>query len=205
MGTSNETGLPTEWSSTKNVVWKTKLPGPGTSSPVTVGDRIFLTWYSGYALTVDEPGDVEKLKRHVVCLDRSTGKILWEKEFAAMQPESKYSGRQRLVARLRHQHASRPTTNTCTSSSARRGVFCLAQKDGTEKWRVDVGDKTTGWGSGNSPILFENLLIVNAAIESGTLRALDKNDRQRSLERQRRQGGPQHAEPRADCRAAGRN
>lgn len=173
LGTSSETGLPTEWSSTKNVVWKTKLPGPGSSSPVTVGDRVFLTSYSGYALTVDEPGDIDKLKRHVVCLDRSTGKILWEKEFAALQPESKYQAGNDSW----HGYA----TSTIAADDehlyvffGKSGVFCLAQKDGTEKWRVDVGDKTTGWGSGNSPILFENLLIANAAIESGTLRALDK-------------------------------
>ena len=47
LGTSSEKGLPVEWSSKKNVVWRTKLPGPGTSSPVTAGDRIFLTCYTG--------------------------------------------------------------------------------------------------------------------------------------------------------------
>src|SRR5271168_3822755 len=36
-GTSTDTGLPTTWSSTENVVWRTALPGPGTSSPIVVG------------------------------------------------------------------------------------------------------------------------------------------------------------------------
>lgn len=173
LGISSETGLPAEWSSTKNVVWKTKLPGPGSSSPVTAGDRVFLTCYSGYALTVDEPGDMTKLKRHVVCLDRATGKIVWQKEFAAAQPESKYQ------AGNDSWHGYATSTPVVDDQNiyvffGRSGVYCLAQKDGAQKWHVEVGDKTTGWGSGNSPILFENLLIVNAAIESGSMGALDK-------------------------------
>jgi outer membrane protein assembly factor BamB len=173
LGTADAKNLPTEWSSTKNVAWKTKLPGPGASSPVVVGDRVFVTSYSGYALTVDEPGDIEKLKRHVVCLDRATGKIVWEKEYVALQPESKYS------AGNDSWHGYATSTPAADEDNlyvffGKSGVFCLAQKDGAEKWRVDVGDKTTGWGSGNSPILFENLLIVNAAIESGRMIALDK-------------------------------
>src|SRR5262245_46883039 len=73
LGTSEAKGLPVEWSSTKNIVWKTQLPGPGTSSPVTVGNRIYVTCYSGYALDVEEAGDKAKLVRHLVALDRATG------------------------------------------------------------------------------------------------------------------------------------
>jgi outer membrane protein assembly factor BamB len=43
LGVSAEHGLPVTWTGTDNVVWKTKLPGPGSSSPVTSGSRIFLT------------------------------------------------------------------------------------------------------------------------------------------------------------------
>jgi len=42
-GVSLEKGLPTEWSSTANVLWKTRIPGKGHSSPIVWGDRIFLT------------------------------------------------------------------------------------------------------------------------------------------------------------------
>ncbi len=71
LGTSAETGLPVEWSSHKNIVWTTRLPGPGTSSPVIVGDRIFLTCYTDYAVDADAPGNMADLKRHLVCVDRS--------------------------------------------------------------------------------------------------------------------------------------
>ncbi|HUE16137.1 MAG TPA: PQQ-binding-like beta-propeller repeat protein, partial [Planctomycetaceae bacterium] len=65
LGTSAETGLPVEWSSHKNIVWTTRLPGPGTSSPVVVGDRIYLTCYTGYAVNADAPGRMADLKRHL--------------------------------------------------------------------------------------------------------------------------------------------
>src|SRR5262249_54549559 len=77
LGTSPAKCLPVEWSSQKNVVWRTKLPGPGTSSPVTAGDRIFLTCYTGYAEDAREPGRQQDLRRHLLCFDRKSGRALW--------------------------------------------------------------------------------------------------------------------------------
>lgn len=173
LGLGLETGLPTEWSSSKNVVWKAKLPGPGTSSPIALNGRVFVTCYSGYALSEDEPGDIEKLQRHVVCLDRVSGKVVWQKDFAALQPESEYSGGNNTW----HGYAS--STPVADDKHlyvffGKSGVLCLDQATGEQKWHANVGDKVTGWGSGNSLILFENLVIVNASIESSSLRALDK-------------------------------
>ncbi len=53
-GISEEKGLPVKWSSTENIVWKVDLPGPGASSPITVGDKVFVTAYSGYGLKANE-------------------------------------------------------------------------------------------------------------------------------------------------------
>ena len=47
-GESNAKDLPTQWSLTENIAWKIPLPGPGASSPVVFGDRIYITSYSGY-------------------------------------------------------------------------------------------------------------------------------------------------------------
>src|SRR5688572_5052063 len=55
-GTSTDRGLPLEWGDTKNIVWKTRLPGAGASSPITFGDRIYVTCYSGYGLSRASPG-----------------------------------------------------------------------------------------------------------------------------------------------------
>ena len=174
LGTSQETGLPADWSDTKNVVWRTELPGPGTSSPVTVGDRIYLTSYSGYALSIDDPGDMNNLMRHVVCLDRRTGSPVWSKEFKPQLPESEYSGGNNTW----HGYASSTPASDGQKLYVffgKSGVYALDLKDGQEVWHADVGSSTTGWGSGNSVVLFENLVIVNASIESNSMRALDKN------------------------------
>src|SRR5262245_33295950 len=67
-GHTTETNLPVKWDA-KSVVWKTALPGIGQSSPVIVGERIFLTSY------------LDKGKKRVVlCVQRATGNILWQQE-----------------------------------------------------------------------------------------------------------------------------
>ena len=86
-GTSDEKGLPTEWSADKNIAWKVKLPGAGASCPVTHGNRVFVTCYSGYALEVKNPGKMDDLRRHLLCLDRATGNVNWSKEFGPVLPE----------------------------------------------------------------------------------------------------------------------
>lgn len=169
---SEEKGLPSKWTATENVLWKLELPGPGTSSPIVIGDRIYLTCYSGYALDQKEPGDQKNLLRHVVCVDRKTGKLAWSKEFKPELPESNYGpGNDGW-----HGYAS----STPVSDGkhlfvffGRSGVYCL-DLEGNQVWQAGVGTRTNGWGSGNSPVLHENLVIVNASVESNTMFALDK-------------------------------
>ncbi len=78
-GVSQQTSLPVRWSDTENLAWRTELPGAGSSSPIVLGNRIFLTCYSGYGVDEANPGDPKDLVRHVVCLSRADGKILWQK------------------------------------------------------------------------------------------------------------------------------
>ena len=84
--------IPTEWSPNANLVWKTELPGPGASSPIIVGGKAFVTCYSGYGLNQRDPGDMENLMRHLVCIDTTSGKILWQKDVKAALPEDPYTG-----------------------------------------------------------------------------------------------------------------
>lgn len=168
---SAEVGLPQAWSSTKNVVWKSKMPGPGTSSPIVLGKRIYLTSYTGYGLEPNQ-GNQANLKRQVLCLDRASGRVIWKKEFAAQLPESSYSGGNNA----RHGYASAtPTTDGkhLYVFFGKSGVFCL-DLEGNTVWTADVGSRTRGWGSSNSPVLYKNLLIVSASVESGRLLAFDK-------------------------------
>ena len=77
---SDDRETPVDWSASKNIVWRTQLPGPGTSSPITTGGKIFLTSYTGFGVDSDNPGDPSQLERVLVCLDEMTGKLLWQKE-----------------------------------------------------------------------------------------------------------------------------
>src|SRR5262245_28646109 len=97
LGITTDTAVPLTWSPTENVLWKTKLPGNGTSSPIVWKDRVYVTCYTDYGLVgkgkgKGKSGDVSKLLRHLVCMDRKTGSILWQKEVATKLPESDFNG-----------------------------------------------------------------------------------------------------------------
>ncbi|HSI36888.1 MAG TPA: PQQ-binding-like beta-propeller repeat protein [Tepidisphaeraceae bacterium] len=170
-GASAEKGLPVTWSQAENVAWKVDLPGPGSSTPVIVGKRIFLTCYTGYNVPRQEQGSPENLKRHALCLDRDSGKTIWEKSFQAELPEQ---------AKIRDDHGY--ASNTPVADDRRlycffgkSGVVALDLADGREVWRAPVGNGLNGWGSGASLVLAGGNVIVNASVESSSLIALDKN------------------------------
>lgn len=170
MGVSEEKNLPVQWSSSENIAWKVDLPGPGSSSPIVVGDRVFVTCYSGYGLEPNA-GDQKDLRRHLLCFERATGKQLWAKEFEPKLPEHKYQGE----GSYQGYAGSTPASDgqRLYVFFGKSGVFCF-DLDGKELWHVDVGDGIHGWGSGASPVLFGKLLLINASVESGSLVALDK-------------------------------
>ncbi len=172
-GKVEATNLPVTWDAQKNIVWKTELPGLGTSSPIVLGTNIYLTCYSGYAESIKEPGEMQELMRHLVSLDRNSGKILWSKKFAPKLPESKY----RSGNDSRHGYVS---STLATDGKRLYAFFGISgvygfDLDGNTLWNTDVGSGTHGWGSGTSPLLYRNLVIVNASIESESLIALDKD------------------------------
>ena len=170
-GVSAEQGIPATWSADKNVVWKTPLPGFGASSPITVGDKVFVTCYTGYGLDVDDPGQQESLQHNVVAVDRASGKILWSLGVKPRLPKTEYRG---FIAL--HGYASSTPTSDGEAVYAFFGSSGVAafSVDGQPLWRADVGEAIHSWGSGASPILFENLLIVSASVESQAIVALDK-------------------------------
>ena len=63
-GHSSDASIPSEWSDTQNLRWKTRLPGPGSSSPVLTDKHVFLTSYSGYGDDERAKGQMSQLKRH---------------------------------------------------------------------------------------------------------------------------------------------
>ena len=167
LGVSDETNLPVAWSDTENMLWKTELPGFGAASPITLGDRLYLTCYSGYG--TESGQKMEDLTLHVVCVNRSDGSIAWDTRVKPKLPESE---------RVRDHGYAGPTPATDGDHLyvffGKTGVMKF-DLNGNQIWQTDVGSKTHGWGCGTSPVLYRNLVIVNASVESGSLVAIDKN------------------------------
>ncbi len=210
-GVADDKDLPVEWTA-DNFLWKVKLPGPGSSSPITTGDKVIVTCYTGYGLTFSKgfggfggggfgkggfgkggfkkggfgrggfgmpgggPGEQKaqaKLRLVVLCLDRNTGQVVWQKEVEPRLPETPHTGMMR-----EHGYA----TSTPVTDGERVYVFfgksgvVAFDLSGKELWRVSVGTNTNrmGMGTGSSPALYKDVLIVNASIESNSLVGLDK-------------------------------
>lgn len=165
-GISEDTKVPTEWDDSKNLMWKVKLPGKGYSSPIVVGDRVFLTCYSG------DEGDLSGLKRHLTCIDRKSGDEVWSKVIPA-------TGRERAIPRF----AGTPgyASNTPVSDGERiyvlfgnSGMFAF-DLAGKQIWKKDVGSESAAmFGSASSPVLYKDNVIVQAGSESESIRALNK-------------------------------
>ncbi|MBT5612665.1 MAG: PQQ-binding-like beta-propeller repeat protein, partial [Lentisphaerae bacterium] len=172
-GVSMEEGLPTTWSATENIAWKAPLPGHGASSPIVSGNRVFVTCFSGFGLDEKSPGEQSDLKLHVVCIDRRSGKIAWEKS-----PRSKALPKYGAFGKFTALHgfaSSTPATDgkAVYTFFGHTGVVAF-DLQGEQLWTADVGAKTHGFGTGASPVLYRDLLIVNASVESRSLIALDR-------------------------------
>lgn len=167
-GISKDKGLPVKWSDNENIVWKTKLPGPGSSSPIILGDRVYVTAYSGYGPAVENPGSLDDLMLHVVCLNAKNGKIIWDTTIKPVPGESK-------KVRDHGYTAQTPTTDgeALYVFLGKTGVVKL-DLEGKKLWQTEVGSGIHGWGCGTSPVLYKDLVIVNASVESKSLVALNK-------------------------------
>jgi len=167
LGVSTAKDLPVAWSETENVAWITALPGHGSSSPIALDGRLYVTCYSGYGIERNR-GTMADLTLHVVCVDGKAGAILWDKRIKPTLPES---------SRVRDHGYTAPTPATDGEHLyvflGKSGVFKF-DLEGNQIWRASVGTKTHGWGCGTSPVLHENLVIINASVESGSLVAIDK-------------------------------
>lgn len=148
--------------------WTIELPGAGASSPITIGDRAYVTCYAGYRVPGEGDGDLADLERRLIAIDLNDGSIVWTRSIPAVQPEEE---------RIRdHGYAA----STPAADDERVYVFygksgVLAfDHDGNRQWTTTVGGGTHEWGSGTSPVLVDELVIVNASVESGSLVALDR-------------------------------
>ena len=167
-GISPAKGPPLTWNATQHVSWKTPLPGPGGSSPIVFSNRIYITCYSGYGMPGQQGADMSSLKRHLLCIGRINGKLMWQRDLPAELPEQ---------PKVReHGYASSSPLADADGVYVffgKSGLFSFSH-DGRQLWRADVGTTVHGWGSAASPVLHKNLIIVNAGVESESLVALNR-------------------------------
>ncbi len=137
--------LPAQFSE-KDFNWKIELPGSGHSSPVVWGDRVFVT---------GNPKDTTK--RVIVCVGAVDGKTQWQKEYATggyrLHSDNNYAAASAAVDAERvYFHWASPESS---------GLVALDQKDGREIWKVDLGPFISQHGPGASPIVFEDMVVLN--------------------------------------------
>lgn len=179
-GISDNDRLPTKWSATENVVWKTDLPGRGWSSPIVWGDRIYVTSVVNTAESEEPKKGLyfggnrpkpESVHRWMVyCLDLNQGSVVWERKVHEGVPES--------AIHLKNSFASETAVTDGERVYAyfgNLGVFCF-DLDGEVVWEKRLKPHKTrfGWGTSASPVVHEDrLYVVNDNDEDSYLLALD--------------------------------
>ena len=191
-GISIEANVPTEWSSTKNIAWKAELPS-GHSSPIVWGDRIFVTaaiegevvpGAKAVGHTVDgqvwlHPDSVAADRKHtlkVLALDARSGEVLWDR--------TAYEG---TVYDARHKRSSFAGPTAVTDGRmvyayfGPEGLFAY-DFSGRLAWKVIERFKTLGLGTGTSPILFQDLVIIQRDEDEGKASVIVAYDKQSGRE-----------------------
>ena len=162
-GVAAQQDIPTEWSSSKNIRWRTELPGKGTSSPVVAQGLVFLTCYSGYGLDAEEPGDLAKLERSLIAYDRATGEEAWRTTVASEGGEDPYEG---FITQ--HGYASSTPVvdgNHVYAVLGKSGLYAYTLQ-GEKVWQVDLGKESdpARWGDASSPVVVGDVVVVDASI-----------------------------------------
>ncbi len=172
-GRTSEARIAPFWSS-DTVAWKTPLPGHGASSPVLFDNRIYVTAYTGYGIDKKAPGSEDDLQRHLLCIRPADGTVIWEKTIPTTSSKNPFT----TWAVSLHGYASSTPAVDATGIYAffgATGVLAF-NPEGEELWRTNCGTGTHPFGAGSSPVLYKNLVIINASVESGDLIALSKSD-----------------------------
>lgn len=182
---------PVTWNAPKGekVLWKTEIPGLAHSSPIIWGNRVIITtavssdpkavFRHGLYGDVDPSPDVSKHSWRVYCLDKATGKIIWERVAHEGVPKTK-----------RHPKSSQASSTPATDGKhivaffGSEGLYTY-DLDGKLLWKQDLGALNAGWfydpdyewGTASSPIIYKNLVIVQCDIQKNSfIAAYDIND-----------------------------
>jgi outer membrane protein assembly factor BamB len=164
----------------ENVAWKTPVAGVAVSSPIVWGDRVFVSTAvssdpaqgirTGLYGDVEPVSDASKHTWHLIAIDKSTGKVVWDKVAHEGLPKTK-----------RHPKSSQASATPVTNgkqvivSFGSEGLYAY-DFDGKLLWQKDLGVLNSGWffdpdyewGIGSSPIVYKNLVIVQCDIQRGS-------------------------------------
>jgi len=183
-GISAEKDLPLSWSEEEGVKWRTPIGGAGHSSPIVWGNRIFVTTAVAKDPNVEtfrggvymggnrsKPDESEYAYR-VICLDADQGSILWSKAVTRQLPRARRHTKNTYASET-------PVTDgkyvfACFGST---GLYCV-DFEGNVIWQRDLGPmpRRRGWGTGSSPVLFQNTVVVNCdSDEDSYIAAFDKS------------------------------
>ena len=179
-GVSPTGNPPVEWSEEKNIRWKVPISGLGSSTPVALGDKVFLTT----AVETDREGEkIEGASEAapttvheflVLAVNREDGSTAWTTKIAEAVP---------------HEEGHRTTSFATISpivdggfiyaSFGSRGIYCLDQRFGKIRWSVDLGVMQTklDYGEGSSSVIHGNTMVLKWDQEENSfIVALDKRN-----------------------------
>ena len=177
-GSSQEKNVPTRWSPTENIAWKQAIPGKGHSSPVIWKDQIFLLACLA-----------EKEERVLLCLDRRTGKTIWQSSILKTPLETLHrlnsrasstpvtDGKMVYVTTMKVDERKISAPNVGAPRMITPGSFVVSAFDmeGKKKWERNVGEFISAHGFNACPILYRDLVIINGDHDGNAyLAALDR-------------------------------
>ena len=142
-GISDAATVPVAWTDA-DYNWKITLPGTGHSSPVLWGNRIFLTC-----------GDAETARRIILCLNTAAGRTLWRREYPS---ETFNQHRDNSFATATPAADSAGLVLTWTTPE--EILLVALDPDGSEVWRRDFGPIVAAHGSGTSPVIVGDLVVL---------------------------------------------
>jgi len=145
-GTSLERDIPTHWSGTENIAWRTALPGEGHASPIVLGDKIFIV-----------AAEQESDERSLLCLERANGAILWKTTVVKAPPER--------IHPLNSHASSTPATDGERIFTAfldgDQVVVAAHDLNGKAPWLKRPGRFSSMHGFCSTPIVYRDRIIVN--------------------------------------------
>ncbi|CAN5851790.1 hypothetical protein BH18ACI5_BH18ACI5_01900 [soil metagenome] len=182
-GNGDGQGALTEWDATsgKNIKWKTAVPGFTTASPIVWGNSVFVlsalssagdkTFRTGLYGDVKPVEDLSEHTWKIYALDKTTGKILWERTAHTGIPKVK-----------RHTKSTQANSTPVTDGThvvallGSVGVLAAWDTAGKQLWKTDIGvldsgwffDPTYQWGHSSSPIIHDGKVIVQADVQKGS-------------------------------------